>query len=101
MAVLNFNPFCILIQPVVLSEFAGIGYQNGNDEGWGYGDKVSSSDAYVERLASLVRAIRKVDGICGFCITQLSDVEQEINGLLDYDRNPKAPFEKLAKAVKA
>ena len=88
-------------QPVVLSEFAGIGYQNGSDEGWGYGDKVVSSDAYVERLASLVRAVRKIDGICGFCITQLSDVEQEINGLLDYDRNPKAPFEKLAKAVKA
>jgi hypothetical protein len=59
------------------------------------------NDAYVERLASLVRAIRKVDGVCGFCITQLSDVEQEINGLLDYDRNPKAPFEKLAKAVKS
>ncbi len=88
-------------QPVVLSEFAGIGYQNGSDEGWGYGDKVKSSEAYVDRLASLVKAVRKIDSICGFCITQLSDVEQEINGLLDYDRNPKADMEKLSKAVKA
>ena len=88
-------------QPVVLSEFAGIGYQNGSDEGWGYGDKVKSSEAYVNRLASLVAAVRKIDGICGFCITQLSDVEQEINGLLDYDREPKADFEKLAKAIKS
>lgn len=88
-------------QPVVLSEFAGIGYQNGSDEGWGYGDKVKSSEAYVNRLKSLVEAVRKIDGICGFCITQLSDVEQEINGLLDYDRKPKADMELLAKAVKA
>jgi hypothetical protein len=25
----------------------------------------------------------------GFCYTQLTDVEQEINGLLTYDRQPK------------
>lgn len=25
----------------------------------------------------------------GFCYTQLYDVEQETNGLYDYDRNPK------------
>lgn len=88
-------------QPVVLSEFAGIGYQNGADEGWGYGDKVNNSEAYVNRLTSLVKAVREIDGICGFCITQLSDVEQEINGLLDYDRKPKASMEKLKKAIEA
>lgn len=86
-------------QPVILSEFAGIGYQNGSDEGWGYGDKVSSDEAYLQRLTSMVKAVRAIDGMCGFCITQLSDVEQEINGLLDFDRKPKAEMEKLKKAI--
>ena len=27
--------------------------------------------------------------IAGICYTQLTDVEQEINGLLTYDRKPK------------
>ena len=31
----------------------------------------------------------------GFCYTQLTDVMQEVNGLLDMDRNPKAPLERL------
>ena len=86
-------------QPVILSEFAGIGYQNGNDKGWGYGDCVLSDDAYIDRLTSMVKAVRAIDGICGFCITQLTDVEQEINGLLDFDRIPKAKMEKLKKAI--
>ena len=86
-------------QPVILSEFAGIGYQNGNDKGWGYGDCVLSDDAYIDRLTSMVKAVRAIDGICGFCITQLTDVEQEINGLLDFDRIPKAKMEQLKKAI--
>lgn len=87
-------------QPIVLSEFAGIGYQNGNDKGWGYGDKVSSDKDYVDRLSSLIEAIRSIDQICGFCITQLTDVEQEINGLLDIDRVHKADIKKLKEAIK-
>lgn len=87
-------------QPVIISEFAGIGYQSGKDSGWGYGDKVSSDKDYVDRLASLVEAIRGIDQICGFCITQLTDVEQEINGLLDIDRIHKADVEKLRQAIK-
>ncbi len=31
----------------------------------------------------------------GYCYTQLSDVEQEVNGLLTYDRVPKIPVEKV------
>ena len=86
-------------QPVVISEFAGIGFKNGLDAGWGYGDMVTSDTQFVERLASLVKAIREIDEISGFCITQLSDVEQEINGLLDYDRKPKADLKKIIDAI--
>ena len=86
-------------QPVIISEFAGIGYQNGNNQGWGYGEKVSSNQEYVERLAGLVKSIRKIDGICGFCITQLTDVEIEINGLADEQRKLKASLEDLKRAI--
>ena len=33
--------------------------------------------------------ISAVSFVCGFCYTQLTDVEQEANGLLTYDRKPK------------
>ena len=74
-------------------------YQNKNDEGWGYGDKVSSEELYVKRLSSLIKVIREMDYICGFCVTQLTDTYQEINGLMDFDRNYKANKEELRKAI--
>ena len=37
----------------------------------------------------------------GFCYTQLTDVEQEINGRLTYDRRPKADLAELAKMPRA
>ena len=86
-------------QPIIISEFAGIGYENGNDKGWSYGDKVSSSDNYLNRLDSMIKAIRSIDHVCGFCITQLTDVDSEINGLLDMDRKPKADIEKLKEII--
>jgi hypothetical protein len=33
----------------------------------------------------------------GFCYTQLTDIEQEINGLLTYDHQPKVPAEEVAR----
>jgi hypothetical protein len=35
--------------------------------------------------------------ICGFCYTQLYDIEQEVNGLYYYDRTPKFSPELMAK----
>ena len=86
-------------EPVIISEFAGIGYQSGSDGGWGYGSKVATSEDFVNRLRALCASIRKIDGICGFCVTQLTDVETEINGLTDIDRIPKAPIEVLRDAI--
>ena len=86
-------------QPVMVDEFAGIGYQKSSDEGWGYGDKVTNEKDYLDRLSSLVKALRKCDTICGFCVTQITDVYQEINGLLDFDRNYKANKDSLRKAL--
>ena len=87
-------------QPVIISEFAGIGYKSGDDEGWGYGDKVKNSKAYLNRLEGMIQSIRKIDGICGYCITQLTDVQQEINGIVDYDRKYKVDEEEVSKIIK-
>jgi hypothetical protein len=34
-------------------------------------------------------------GFVGYCYTQLTDVFQEVNGLLDMDRNPKANIDEI------
>lgn len=75
-------------QPVMISEFGGIAFA-GDDQGWGYGDKVHSPEEFLSRFQKLTRAIRKLPYVCGYCYTQVSDVQQEVNGLMDSRRNYK------------
>jgi beta-galactosidase/beta-glucuronidase len=75
-------------QPVIISEFGGIAFSN-RGEGWGYGNKVRSPEEYVERFDAVTTAIKKIDGVSGYCYTQVTDVQQEINGIMDMDRNFK------------
>ncbi len=93
---------CYRGQPVMLTEFAGIGFDLRNTKnGWGYGQSVKDQQELVQRLAGMVENIRKNDRICGFCITQITDVEAEINGLADMERNLKADKEALKAAITA
>ncbi|ANS75682.1 glycoside hydrolase family 2 [Paenibacillus yonginensis] len=80
-------------QPIIISEFGGIAFQT--DSGWGYGNQVSSEEAFLERFGSIVGAIQATPYISGFCYTQITDVQQEVNGLLTEDRKPKVPLEKI------
>ena len=75
-------------QPVLISEFGGIALNN-SQEGWGYGEKASDKDALIARFDDIVSAVKALPYVCGYCYTQLTDVQQEINGLLDIDRNYK------------
>ncbi|MDR3140056.1 MAG: glycoside hydrolase family 2 [Treponema sp.] len=75
-------------QPVILSEFGGIAFDS-REPGWGYGNKVKTPEEFLKRFEAITTAIKKIDIICGYCYTQVSDVQQEINGLLDEDRNFK------------
>jgi beta-galactosidase/beta-glucuronidase len=75
-------------QPVILSEFGGIAFNSGNP-GWGYGGKVDSAEEFVKRFDAITTAIKKIDLFCGYCYTQVTDVQQEINGLMDIERNYK------------
>ncbi|MEF2965466.1 sugar-binding domain-containing protein [Paenibacillus sp. M1] len=80
-------------QPIIISEFGGIAFQS--DKGWGYGHQVVTEEEFLDRFEGLTRAIKSVDYICGYCYTQLTDVQQEINGLLTEDRKPKVPLDKI------
>jgi beta-galactosidase/beta-glucuronidase len=75
--------------PVMLTEFGGISYEPQPDTKWfGYGT-VTSVQEYVEKIRELVDAVMECPGIAGYCYTQLTDTEQETNGLLDESRKPK------------
>lgn len=78
-------------QPIIISEFGGIAFQT--DKGWGYGNQVVTEEAFVERFRGITQAIKDIDYICGYCYTQVTDVQQEMNGLLTEDRRPKIPLE--------
>jgi beta-galactosidase/beta-glucuronidase len=81
-------------QPVLITEFGGISFSN-RGEGWGYGNKVNSPEEYVKRFDSITTAIKKLDGVSGFCYTQLSDVHSELNGIMDAERRFKVAPEIL------
>ena len=76
-------------QPVIISEYGGIAIAGRDDEGWGYGTRVTGEAGLIERYAALTNAIFDMDYVCGFCYTQVTDVEQEVNGLMDANRNFK------------
>ena len=79
--------------PYVLDEFGGIKCAETQPEGgnsWGYGNAAPTREDFYTRLEALVKAIvDHSDKICGFCYTQLTDVEQEQNGVYYYDRGEK------------
>jgi beta-galactosidase/beta-glucuronidase len=88
--------------PILMTEFGGISYRVGEkraDNEWGYSGIEPTKEAMLARLDSLVRALRANKAIAGFCYTQLTDVEQEINGLMTYDRKPKADPAEIRKIV--
>ncbi|WP_080872679.1 glycoside hydrolase family 2 protein [Oceanobacillus timonensis] len=83
-------------QPIMITEYGGIAF---NDEsGWGYGNQVNTEKEFLNRYQSITDAIKSTPYINGYCYTQITDVQQEINGLLKEDRTPKIELEKI-KAV--
>lgn len=75
-------------QPVLVTEFGGISYQKGESAGWGYSN-AESDDDFAKRYHDVIAPLLDSSYVQGFCYTELTDVEQEINGLLTYDREPK------------
>lgn len=87
----------------LITEYGGIAFTNiglqgdaGGMESWGYHDKVTSEEDFFRRFQSVTDAIRAVPYCQGYCYTQLTDVMQEVNGLLTPDRKPKVDVKRFA-----
>lgn len=83
-------------EPFFVSEYGGIAWNKANS-GWGYGDNPMTEEDFLARLKGITDAILDNSKIFGFCYTQLTDVEQEQNGLYYYNREPKFDQNKISK----
>lgn len=86
-------------QPIILSEFGGIAYGK-EKEAWGYGTEETTEESYLKRLNSLTDVLSDMDFICGYCYTQLTDVEQEQNGHMDMNHKDKIDAEKIRSIIR-
>ena len=75
----------------IISEFGGLAQMTPGhtslDHSYGYGDFATVEDwrAAVKKLLAEVESLADED-LAGYVYTQVSDVEEEVNGLLTYDR---------------
>ncbi|WP_299093997.1 glycoside hydrolase family 2 protein [uncultured Metabacillus sp.] len=83
-------------EPIILTEFGGIGFKIGEDAGWGY-TSVSNAEEFLSDYNRVMEAVYSSKALHGYCYTQLTDVEQEINGLLTYNREPKCELSEIKK----
>lgn len=92
-------------EPVHISEYGGIGFKLENNDSsvmrkssWSYGKAATSFEEFYDRYRALTTAILDNPRVFGFCYTQLTDVEQEKNGLFEFrDRKPKFDLAVIAK----
>lgn len=75
----------------IISEFGGLAQMTSGhtslDHSYGYGDFATVEDwrGAVQKLLAVAESLQ-VEGLSGYVYTQVSDVEEEVNGLLTYDR---------------
>ncbi|MCL2299090.1 MAG: beta-galactosidase [Firmicutes bacterium] len=76
-------------QPVFVSEYGGIAWGIAENWQWGYGKAPEDEAEFKARYEALTNVLLRSPYMFGFCYTQLTDVEQERNGVYFYDRSPK------------
>ena len=85
------------VRPYFIDEFGGIKCLEANpakdtdrNGSWGYGKSAVTKEDFYKRLEAQVDALLSIsDHVWGYCYTQLTDVEQEENGIYYYDRKAK------------
>ena len=93
-------------QPYIIDEYGGVWWLptklRKKIRSWGHGDKVrpNSLKEVFERMEKQTEVVLKTKHIQGFCYTQLTDVEQETNGVYYYNRKNKFNINKLRKIFK-
>ncbi len=80
--------------PFFISEYGGIKWDP-SGQGWGYGVGPKDEEEFYQRYQGLTDALLDNELMFGLCYTQLTDVEQERNGLYTYDRKPKWDMTKI------
>ena len=88
-------------QPYFVSEYGGVWWAPGEENGWGYGTNPKTEDEAVERICGQTKAILECKDCCAYCYTQLTNIEQEQNGVYYYDRSPKFTPENYEKIRQA
>ncbi len=87
-------------QPFFVSEFGGIWWnpqaEHGRDS-WGYGERCRTIDEVYERFEALCNVLLDDPNMFGYCYTQLTDIYQEQNGVVNFDRSFKLDLERLRK----
>ncbi len=79
----------MLVDATFVSEYGGIRWLPGKETGWGYGLAPESEEEFLARFKGLTEAILFHPHMGALCYTQLTDVEQEVNGLYTYEREAK------------
>ncbi len=93
-------------EPYIIDEYGGVWWLPINlrkkIKSWGHGDKIrpKTIQEVYERMEKLTEVVLKTKHIQGFCYTQLTDVEQETNGVYLYDRTNKFNVKKLSNIFK-
>jgi hypothetical protein len=84
-------------QPYMLDEFGGIAWMSEQDRknSWGYGNIPTEQEEFYKRLEGQIDALMELKNVAGFCYTQLTDVEQEKNGIYYYNRSPKHDMQRI------
>lgn len=84
-------------QPIMLTEFGGIALESASKgKNWGY-TIAKGKTSFLNDLHRIYEGIAASTCISGICYTQFSDVEQEVNGLLTYDRVLKVEASEIKK----
>jgi len=83
--------------PVLLTECGGIGFLPDGFEGdeFAYGAIPETEKELEERFRRIANSINDAQLLSGFVWTQLTDIQQEVNGILYFDRTPKLPLSTL------
>ncbi|MHC4752825.1 MAG: glycoside hydrolase family 2 TIM barrel-domain containing protein, partial [Planctomycetota bacterium] len=89
-------------QPYVVDEYGGTFWTNDyvnhpekagkGRNSWGYG---KSREQVEDRIKALTDILLNHPHIAGYTYTQLTDVEQEVNGIYTYDRKPKFDIKRM------
>jgi len=90
-------------EPYVVDEYGGTWWKEGaeQDASWGYGERPKDAEEALARIIALTSVLLENPRVAGFCYTQLTDIEQEQNGLYTYARELKFDAERLRAAFTA